>query len=174
MRDIVELNVLLRVRAEMPEGLTLATDGFREGWNRLRTRNAIGLERKLKACRWHFIRDKRVMASGTGQTPQQAIACALDHALAEVSPELNAIEVGEIQSTQYPWFWLARVSIHAFRIQKSEELAAQDRAVLAHNSDAKPILQVHSADLKHDFAKTLPLMEQRLRRSPRVQSGAQR
>ena len=174
MRDIVELNVLLRVRTELPQGLTLATDGFREGWNRLRTRNANGLERKLKACSWHFTRDKSVMSSGTGQTPQQAIACALDHALAEVGPELNAIEVGEIQSTQYPWFWLARVSIHAFRIQKSEELAAQDLAVLAHNSDAQPRPQVHSADFKHDFAKTLPLMEHRPSRSPRIQSGVQR
>lgn len=174
MRDIVELNVLLRVRAEMPQGLTLAADGFREGWNRLRTRNAKGLERKLKACRWHFIPDKPMMASGTGQTPQDAIARALDHALAEVGPEQNAIEVGEIQSTQYPWFWLARVSIHAFQIQKSEELAAQDLAVLAHNSDARPRPQVHSADFKHDFAKTMPLMEHRSPRPPRPQSGVQR
>jgi hypothetical protein len=174
MRDIVELNVLLRVRAEMPNGLTLAADGFREGWNRLRIRNAKGLERKLKACKWHFIPDKPTVASGTGQTPQEAIACALDHALTEVGPELKAIEVGEIQSTQYPWFWLARVRIHAFRIQMSEELASQDLADLAHNSDAQPRPQVHSADFKHGFAQTMPLMEHASPRSPRLQSGVQR
>ena len=31
MRNIAELNVLLRVQVQLPEGLKLATDDFREG-----------------------------------------------------------------------------------------------------------------------------------------------
>ena len=84
MRDLAELNVLLRLQSEMPEGLKLATDYFRDGWHRLRTGNARGLEKKIKARNWHFIRTpKGTTGSGTGTTPQQAVVRALDHALAE-------------------------------------------------------------------------------------------
>ena len=35
MRILAEQNLLLRVHVELPEGLKLATDKFREGWRRV-------------------------------------------------------------------------------------------------------------------------------------------
>ncbi len=123
MRDIAELTVLLRAPTEMPDGLKLARDDFREGWNRVRTYNAKGLEKKIKARRWEFIpASKCIVAAGLGESPKQAIARALDHALAQVSSHLNAIEIRNIQTTQYPWFWVVRLSVNAFRIQQSEAM----------------------------------------------------
>lgn len=123
MRDIAELTVLLRVPTEMPDGLKLARDEFREGWNRVRTYNAKGLERKIKARQWNFIpASKCMIVAGMGQSPKQATTRALDHALAQVSAHLNAIEIRNIQSTQYPWFWVVRLSVYAFRIQQSETM----------------------------------------------------
>ena len=163
MRDIAELTVLLRVRAEMPEGLKLTRDEFREGWSRLRTGNAKRLEKKIKACKWHFIcTAKCVMASGMGATTQHAITRALEHALACVSPHLNAIEVGRIQTTQYPWFWLARVTVHGYRIQPAPE------SLLARSSLARPQLLTQASEVDHD--RPMPPM---LPSSPSLQNAAQ-
>ena len=46
MRNIAQLNVLLRVRAELPVGLKLATEEFYEGWNFVQSGDARQLEKK--------------------------------------------------------------------------------------------------------------------------------
>jgi hypothetical protein len=38
MRAISQSNMLLRTRTELPEGLRIATDEFRDGWNFLQAR----------------------------------------------------------------------------------------------------------------------------------------
>jgi len=78
MRTIAELNMLLRARTELPEGLNLATDEFREGWNFLKTTNAERLEKKIHAHGWNFIKVRdESLRSGVGDTSQEAIASAL-------------------------------------------------------------------------------------------------
>jgi hypothetical protein len=47
MRAISELNVLTRVRIELPIGLRLMTEEFREGWNFVRASNAKRLGKKI-------------------------------------------------------------------------------------------------------------------------------
>jgi hypothetical protein len=169
MRDIAELTVLLRVRTEMPEGLKLTRDEFREGWNRLRTGNAKGLEKKIKAHKWDFTPvAKCTMAAGMGETSQRAIACALDHALAQVGADLDAIEVRNIQSTQYPWFWLARVSVYAFRIQPREPVAATEGVSLPNLAINEQLL-AHSVNLGYN--NSMLLLDRVSSSSQHLQSG---
>jgi hypothetical protein len=130
MRNIVELIVLLRTRAELPAGLNLATDTFREGWNFVRPRGAGRLEKKIELRGWHFIRiADGSLRSGVGETSQQAIASALKLALLSVSEHFNGVEVGRIQLTKYPWFTLARVRVFPFRIQQGEVHPVPDDAL---------------------------------------------
>jgi hypothetical protein len=153
MRDLAELNVLLRLQAEMPEGLKLATDYFRDGWHRLRATSARGLETKIKARKWHFIRTpKCITGSGTGTTPQQAVVRALDHALSEVRPYLNAIEVADIQSTQYPWFWLTRIRLETYRIQEGEFLDVPHEMMSLHDAATQEMDMPGQSIGNQDFA----------------------
>jgi hypothetical protein len=130
MHTIAELNMLLRMRVELPVGMKLATDEFREGWNFLRTGNAHRLERKIQTRGWNFIKiADGVLRSGVGETSQEAIAGALKLALRRVSEHFNAVEVEHIELTQYPWFFLARVRVNPYRIQQSAVLPISDEAV---------------------------------------------
>ena len=120
MRSIAEPAVLLRVQSEMPVRARLATDVYREGWNLARERSAHRIEKKIKAQGWQFIRASgSLIASGVGATPQKAISCAVEHALGRIGSHLNVVEIRRIQSTRYPWFCLARVTVLLYRIQQS-------------------------------------------------------
>jgi len=106
MRAIAELNVLLRTQIQLPVGLKLATDEFREGWNFVRSTDARRLEKRIQTRGWNFIKiADGELRSGVGETSQLAIASALKLALRRVSTHFNAVEVEHIELTQYPWFF---------------------------------------------------------------------
>ena len=114
MRSIAELNMLLRVPAQLPVGLKLATNEFHEGWGFV-TGNANSLERKIRTRGWNFIKiADGSLRSGVGETSQEAIASALKLALRRVSMHFNAVEVEHIELTRYPWFFLARIRIYPY------------------------------------------------------------
>jgi hypothetical protein len=123
MCTIAESNVLLRVRTELPSGFKVATEAFREGWNRMRTGGIVRLKRKVHARGWNFLKiADGALRSGVGDTSQEAIASALSQALQMVDSQFNAVEVDRVELTQYPWFFLARVRVYPYRIQLSAEL----------------------------------------------------
>ena len=129
MRNIAELNMLLRVRVELPAGLKLATEEFREGWNFVRSGDARRLEKKIQTRGWNFIKiADGLLKSGVGETSQEAIAGALKLALRHVNTYFNAVEVEHIELTQYPWFFLARVRVYPYRIQQGAVLPVSDEA----------------------------------------------
>ncbi|MGC9225026.1 MAG: hypothetical protein ACP5E2_13970 [Terracidiphilus sp.] len=122
MHTTATTNLLLRASIELPEGLSLATEQFHQGWNFSRSVNANHLEKRLKSRGWNTVKieaDGRTLRSGVGDTAQQAIASALKLALRQISEHFNAVEIEQIQLTQYPWLFLARVKINPFRIQQS-------------------------------------------------------
>lgn len=130
MRNIPELIVLFRAEPELPVGLKLKTDSFREGWSFVRSASASRLEKKIRMHQWHFIRiTARVLQSGVGESSQQAIVCALRLALRSVSEYFNAVEIRRIHLTAYPWFVLAGVEVYPIRIQQSAVLAVSDNAL---------------------------------------------
>ncbi|MGA3263368.1 MAG: hypothetical protein ABSC47_04905 [Terracidiphilus sp.] len=162
MRTIAELNVLLRVGVGLPAGLKLATDEFHEGWNFVRTGDAPRLKKKIQARGWNFIKiADGSLRSGVGDTSQEAIASALKLALRRVSAHFNAVEVERIELTQYPWFFLARVQVHPYRIQQDAVLPAPDEAApmpIAHRR-RRPS---HAAELFPHFGSAMPLLKEML------------
>jgi len=67
MRNIAELNVLLRVRVELPVGLKLATEEFHAGWNFVCSGDARQLEKKIQTRGWSFIKiADGLLKSGAG------------------------------------------------------------------------------------------------------------
>jgi hypothetical protein len=133
MCTILESNVLLRARGEFPVGLRVATEEFREGWSRMRSGGVERLERKVHTQGWSFLAlGDASQRSGVGETSEAAVACALKQALRRVNAECNAVEVRRIELTHYPWFYVARMHVHPYRIQQAAELPAlQAPAVLA-------------------------------------------
>ncbi|MGB8098406.1 MAG: hypothetical protein WCF17_14720 [Terracidiphilus sp.] len=129
MRTIDELNLLLRTRVELPEGIRLGTEAFREGWSFSRSLDVHRLEKRILSRGWNFIKKgDGPQGYGVGDTSQKAIASALKLALRRISEYFNAAEVARIQLTQYPWFFLARVGICQYRIQQGVAVPVPDKA----------------------------------------------
>jgi hypothetical protein len=125
MLAISEPKMLLRVPGELPQGLKLPTEEFQKGWNLARSIDACRLETKIQARKWNFIKiGDGSTRSGVGETSQNAIASALRHALRRVSEDSNVVEIEHLQLTKYPWFFLARVGVCPYRIQRNTALPA--------------------------------------------------
>jgi hypothetical protein len=163
MRNIAELNMLLRVRVELPAGLKLATEEFREGWNFLRTGDARRLGEKVQACGWSFIKfADGLLKSGVGETSQEATAGALKLALRHVSTYFNAVEVQHIELTQYPWFFLARVRVYPYRIQQGAVLPVSDEAPTLPITPPQRRLPPQAAELYPHFGSDISQLKEML------------
>jgi hypothetical protein len=127
VQKIAEHNILLRQKIELPMGLRLATQEFREGWNLAPKVNAQQMKRKIQTRGWNFIRvADGALRSGVGETSQESIASALKMSLRRINAHFNAVEVEHIELTQYPWFYLARVRIYPYRIQQGTVMPIYD------------------------------------------------
>jgi hypothetical protein len=174
MRNIAELNLLLRVRVELPAGLKLATEDFREGWSFVRSGDARQLGEKIQARGWSFIRiADGLLKSGVGETSQEAIAGALKLALRNVSAYFNAVEVDHIELTQYPWFFLARVRVNPYRIQQGVVLPVSDEAVTAPAAPRKRRLPPQAAELYPKFGSDISRLKEMLVLSRNSQARSQ-
>jgi hypothetical protein len=163
MRNIAELNLLLRVRVELPEGLRLTTEEFREGWNFARSLDAPRLEKKILKRGWNFIKiADGPLRSGVGETSQEAIASALKLTLRHVSEQFNAVEVEHIELTQYPWFFLARVMLCPCRIQKDAVPAVPDKAPSHPIVPPQRRLSMNSPELYPHFSAVTPMLKEML------------
>jgi len=163
MRTIAELNVLLRVRVELPAGLKLATDEFREGWNFVRSGDARRLGKKIQTRGWNFIKiAEGSLRSGVGETSQEAIAAALKLALRRIGEDFNAVEVERIELSRYPWFVLARVRVFPYRIQQGTKLPARDEALAEPAVARLRRLPSDAAELYPEFGCAMPMLKQLL------------
>lgn len=163
MRDIAELSLLLRVQAELPAGLKLTTEEFREGWNFVRAGGAHRLGVKIQARGWSFIKiADGLLKSGVGETAQEAIAGALKLALRGISEHFNAVEVEHIELTQYPWFFLARVRVFLYRIQQGAVLPITDEAQSLPISPPQKRLSPLAAELYPHFGSDISLLKELL------------
>jgi hypothetical protein len=131
MRTIAESRMLLRAHAELPAGLKVTTDAFREGWNMARTTNADQLQRKTLTRGWAFVKSADSLTQGgVGETPQLAIASAVLLALRNVGKHFNAAEISRIKFTRYPWFIVASVRLCPCIIQQNTARPVYDKAAL--------------------------------------------
>ena len=174
MRTIAERNMLLRSKTELPDGLKMATDEFREGWELVRTFDARRLEKQIVLRGWNFIRiAEESLRSGVGEAAQEAITSALKLALRRISAHFNAVEVVHIELTQYPWFFLARVRIIPFRIQQGAVLPISDKAEVAPVSPRQRQLPAHAEVLYPHFASVIPQLKEMLVISKTAQARQQ-
>ena len=130
MHAIARTHMLLRTRTELPNGLRLATEEFREDWSFVRSSDALRLGKQLIMRGWNFVRvADGSLRSGVGDTSQEAIGNALKLALRHISAHFNAAEVEHIELTQYPWFFLARVRVLPYFIHQGAVLPVSEEAV---------------------------------------------
>jgi len=166
---VAESNVMLRAQAELPVGFKVATEKFLEGWGRMRSGGVVRLEKKVQVRGWNFLRiAEGAVKSGVGATSEEAIASALRR----VDAHSNAVEVEQIRLTQYPWFCLARVRVHPYRIQEGAVLP-----VMAEVAPELPLARrrpSHEADeLFPDFGAAMPMLKEMLLASASAQASAQ-
>jgi hypothetical protein len=163
MRTIAKLNILLRARTELPGGLKLTTEEFREDWNLVRTLNAGRLEKRIHKSGWNFIRSaNESRRSGVGDTSQEAIASALKLALRPIGTHFNAAEVEHIALTQYPWFFLARVRVYPVQIQQSAMLQIPEEAEPAFIRPGQRRLPPFAAAMYPSFGCAMPQLREML------------
>ncbi|MDR3752147.1 MAG: hypothetical protein P4K94_11755 [Terracidiphilus sp.] len=174
MRTIAELNMLLRERIELPTGLKLATEEFREGWNFVRAGDAPRLKKKIQTRGWNFIKiADGALRSGVGDTSQLAVASALELALRRISEDFNAVEVEHIELTQYPWFFLARVRIYPYRIQQGTVQAVPNEEMPVPMAARPRRLPPQAAELFPNFGSAMPMLKQMLVASRNSQARMQ-
>jgi len=174
MRNIAEFNLLMRAQVELPVGLRVATDVFREGWNLTRSLCIQKLEAKIVSRGWSFIRiDGEALRSGVGETSQLAIASALTLALRHMSELSNAAQVEHIELTTYPWFFLARVHVYPYRIQQSASMPICSDAAPLPIRPRQRRLSPQAAALFPHFGSAMPQLKQMLVSSRPWQSPPQ-
>ncbi len=163
MQTIAEHNILVRQKIELPNGLRLETQEFREGWNLALKVNAAQMEMKIRTNGWNFIAvPEGALRSGVGETSQESIASALKMSLRRINSHFNAVEVNHIELTQYPWFFLARVRIYPYRIQQGSVLPACDELQPATTELRPKRLPLDSNVLYPYFGSAMPQLKEML------------
>jgi hypothetical protein len=163
MRTIGEQNLLVRTQAELPAGLKMAREDYREGWSFARSADARRLKKKIEKHGWNLVRGNAGFErGGVGPTSQHAIAGALTLALRRLTAHFNAVEIEHIQLTQYPWFFLARVIVHPYRIQQSAMPSVCDDAVPLPARARQGSMPVQKAALHPLFASAMPELKEML------------
>jgi hypothetical protein len=171
---VAESNVMLRAQAELPDGFKVATEKFLEGWNRMRSGGVVRLEKKVQVRGWNFLKiAEGAVKSGVGATSEEAIASALKQALRRVDAHSNAVEVEQIQLTQYPWFCLARVCVHPYRIQEGAVLPAAAEVEPPAMTARPRRLSHQAAEVFPQFGSAIPMLKEMLIGSKSAQAGAQ-
>jgi hypothetical protein len=163
MRKIAETNVLIRTRIELPGGVSMATEDFREGWSLTRSAGARRLQKRIQKHGWSLVGNSvGLERSGVGPTAQHAIVAALTLALRRTSAHVNVVELEHIQLTQYPWFFLARVITHPYRIQESASLPVCDDAVPLPARARQSLAPLDTAAQHPLFASAMPQLKEML------------
>jgi hypothetical protein len=163
MHTIAQSQMLLRTRTELPNGLRLATEEFREDWDFVRSANALRLGNQIIMRGWNFVRvADGSLRSGVGDTSQEAIGNALELALRRISTHFNAAEVEHIELTQNPWFFLARVQVYPFHIQQDAALPMIEGAKAIPALRRQRRLPIDEGTLSPHFGSAMPQLKQLL------------
>jgi len=163
MYTIAQSQMLLRTRTELPGGLKLATEEFREDWSFVQPASALRLGKQIMMRGWSFVRfTDGSLRSGVGDTSQEAIGNALKLALRRISLHHNAAELEHIELTQYPWFFLARVRVYPFRIQQGAALPVPEEAKVIPPLRRQRCLPIDAEVLYPQFGSAMPRLKQML------------
>ena len=174
MYAIAATSTFVRAQIELPAGLKLMMQDFREGWNFVENEDARRLEKKILRRGWKYIRlVDGWTRSGVGETLQAAVGNALNLALRQVNPHFNAAEVDHIEWTRYPWFFLARVMVSPFRIQEDTVVPVLDDDSPLKAAIRPRRLPIDAAALFPNFSSAMPMLKEMLVQSRSSQSRVQ-
>jgi hypothetical protein len=159
----MERKLLLREQIELPIGLMLATQEFREGWNFVPAADGRRLEKRVQNLGWNFVGvTDGMLRSGVGKSSRDAIDSALKLALRRVSEYFNAVQVERIQVTTYPWFVLARIRIFPYRIQEGAVVPIPDGALPQETIGRKKQRSSVAICAFPDFGRAMPGLREML------------
>jgi hypothetical protein len=153
--NIDKLTTLLRGYIELPDCLKLETEEFREGWSFVQSGDMHWLDKRIRACGWHFIWiGEGLLKHGVGKTSEEAVASALKITLRRINKRFNAAEVELVEVKKYPWFFLAGVKVHACQIQQSSVLSSfsgvtPQRAFYSVEVETKRPIKLHEQFRRH-------------------------
>lgn len=174
MSNITERNILLRKQVELPVGLKLTTKEFSDEWIILHASKEQQFEKQIISCGWNLIKiADKLQHSGVGKSSQEATVNALRLTLLRVGEIFNAVEVEDIEMTQYPWFYLARVVINPCRVQHSASLPVPDHYEPIPIKARQRRLPVHANALYPHFGSAIPQLKQIILSSRTAQAGPQ-
>ncbi|MGA9667858.1 MAG: hypothetical protein WBQ94_01545 [Terracidiphilus sp.] len=163
MVTIAQSQMLLRRRTELPDGLRLATEEFREGWSLVRSASALRFGKQFMAHGWNFVMiADGLLRSGVGDTSHEAVGNALKLALRHISERINAAEVEHIELTQYPWFFLARVMVVPYQIQPRAALLMPEESRAIPSPRRQRRLHIDPEVLYPHFGSAMPQLKRLL------------
>jgi hypothetical protein len=174
MRNIAELNFLVRGQVEAPNSFKLATETFREGWNFVRFMDARRLEKDIHAHGLDCVSiSDGAQKSGVGKSAQEAIANALEITLRHISQHYNIAKIGHIELTQYPWFYLSRVVVCPYRVEQDAIEISRGVTVSLPIVPTHRRLQVYAPALYPYFGYAIPMLKEMLILSKNSQTRPQ-
>lgn len=174
MRNIAELDILVRGQVEPLAVLKLATEAFRANWNFVRLVHARRLEKKIHMRGLNFISiADGALRSGVGASSQEAIANALEITLRHVREDYNVVEVGHIELTQYPWFFFSRVMVCPYRVQQDAIQLSPDETAPIPLAPRHRRLPVHAPEMYPYFGSAIPMLKEMLILSKNSQARPQ-
>lgn len=163
MRNIAELNILVRGRVKPLSGLMQQTEEFRDGWNFVRLVDARQLKKKIHASKLDFISiADESLRSGVGKSSQEAIANALEITLRHIDKHYNIVEVEHIELTQYPWFFFSRVKVCPYRVQQDTVQPALNESMPLPISPRHKRLPVNAPELYPYYGSAIPTLKEML------------
>lgn len=111
--------VFLRTECILPEDIQLRQEELSADWKAVIGTLVTDLDNRIRRAGWHFMWMLNSHSSRCfGGTEDAAIHRALVHALRKVQLRFNAAELDDVQVTKYPYFRMAKVTLHARQIQK--------------------------------------------------------
>ena len=123
--------MFLRTGCVLPDGLDLTQTRFSEKWMLVENATAATLDIRIRNAGWHFMfllaAHSRV---GIGWTAESATTRAMTLALKETEGRFNAAELGVVEVSRYPGFYVARATLYTRQIQQHASLGVVDEMVL--------------------------------------------
>ncbi len=163
MRAITEQTMLVRGRLEFPDDAKIITEEFREGWSLFSSVDVRSLSNTVRKCGLSLIRTSDgSLRSGVGDTSQEATANAVRLALRRVDLRFNTAEIEHIELSQYPSFFLARVRVYPYCIQRGPVLSVVDEVPILSSTRRQRRLPSDAAVLYPQFGSAMPLLKQML------------
>lgn len=122
--DLKVGTILIRIGTVTPERLEVESEGFCEGWDRVRNTEATELERSLRGSGWHmFYLADSARAVAIGISDQGTICTAVLRLLKKLRSQMfNSVELTEVSTKHFAGIPYVHLTGHARHIQREMQI----------------------------------------------------